>query len=268
MRHPGAFHHSLSVSRIRFFPPALLCAGLMSFLPVAGCGTSCIQGVFNSGGAVSLNTSSCFNNPSLGTVMLAVSASAPSQEGPMAAHLLHVFVSIRGIEAHPSATADDDSPDWQELAPELAAHPAQIDLMARAANQCAANPIPQTLVPAGVYRQIRLRLVASDSAAGDDSSEESACGGIGPNCAVAANGKISPLAFENATPEFRILPASMPDGFFRVLPDTRTNLTIEFNTFSSLAVPSGESIQLIPVFTVAPATSCDSLATFTHPEAQ
>lgn len=27
----------------------------------------------------------------------------------------HIFVSIRSIAVHPSATADDDSPDWQEL---------------------------------------------------------------------------------------------------------------------------------------------------------
>jgi len=233
----------------------------MLFLPLSGCGTSCISGVINTGSIFSVNTSSCVNNQTVGIVTLRLSASAPSSEGPMAPHLLHLFVTIRGIEAHPSAAADDDSPDWQELAPALVAHPAQIDLMAPTVNSCASNRILQTVVPAGVYRQIRLRLVSVELAIEDASSEASACGRFGANCAVAANGKISPLAFKEGAPELRIPASSLPDGFFRVLPDTRTNLTIEFNTFSSLAVPSGEAVRLIPVFTVTPAPSCDSLAT-------
>jgi hypothetical protein len=31
--------------------------------------------------------------------------------------IAHIFVSLRGIEVHPSAIADDASPDWQELTP-------------------------------------------------------------------------------------------------------------------------------------------------------
>ena len=43
----------------------------------------------------------------------------------------HVYVTIRSVQAHTSATADDNSGGWQELAPQLNAEPKQIDLFSR-----------------------------------------------------------------------------------------------------------------------------------------
>src|ERR1700720_2504320 len=41
----------------------------------------------------------------------------------------HIFISIRGIELNPSATAPNDSPDWRELLPRnFEQKPLQIDL--------------------------------------------------------------------------------------------------------------------------------------------
>src|SRR5439155_1024994 len=39
----------------------------------------------------------------------------------------HVYVSVRSVQAHTSATADDNSAGWQELAPQLNTAPMQID---------------------------------------------------------------------------------------------------------------------------------------------
>ena len=64
----------------------------------------------------------------------------------------HIFLSIRGIELNSSATARDDSPDWQELLPaELEQKPLQIDLMEGKADQAVQVPFGKTaLVPAGI----------------------------------------------------------------------------------------------------------------------
>jgi hypothetical protein len=40
----------------------------------------------------------------------------------------HAYVTIRSVQAHTSATADDNSPGWQELAPQLNDSPMQVDL--------------------------------------------------------------------------------------------------------------------------------------------
>lgn len=205
-----------------------------------------------------MNTSSCANNKAMGNVTLRITSSAASEAGPLAPPLQHVFVTVRGIEAHPNTIADEDSPDWQELAPDLTRHPRQIDLMAQGANSCAASLIHRTPVPAFVYRQVRLRLVPGESVQKDAAPPQNACGNAGFNCVVAANGSISPLKFEGSSPEIHITSERMNDGFFRVLPDTDTNLTLEFDPFSSLAVPSGDSVQILPLFNVDSSTPCDS----------
>src|ERR1700739_332407 len=49
----------------------------------------------------------------------------------------NVFVTIRSIQAHISATADPSSSGWQELAPQLVSAPVQVDLLHLPANgQC------------------------------------------------------------------------------------------------------------------------------------
>src|SRR5258708_22413331 len=40
----------------------------------------------------------------------------------------HVYITVRSVQAHTSATADDNSSGWQELAPQLDTVPMQIDL--------------------------------------------------------------------------------------------------------------------------------------------
>ena len=48
----------------------------------------------------------------------------------------HVYVSIRSVQAHTSATASDDSAGWQELAPQLNSAPMQIDLFSASSTTC------------------------------------------------------------------------------------------------------------------------------------
>jgi hypothetical protein len=78
----------------------------------------------------------------------------------------HIFVSLRGIEAHAGAAVPEDSPDWVELAPQLVQQPVQVDLMTRPADACAPAGLGEGAVTSGVYREIRLRLLPNHPAPG------------------------------------------------------------------------------------------------------
>ncbi len=251
----------------RACPPGLLTVALLFWVTATGCNNTCVRFTSNpSTGTLVIKVSdakpTCTLSKASGTVVLNVSASPMPSAGSGPSSLQHIFVSLRGIEAHPGTIADEDSPDWQELAPQLAQQPVQIDLMARTADQCPQGSFSEAAVLAGVYRQIRLRLAPNQPATSEPVPEENACGSVGFNCVVTADGRIRPLALDGAAPELRIASKLIAGGFFRVLPDAGTDLAIEFNTSSSLVLPAGDAVRLIPVFTAAPQASCQSRGGF------
>jgi len=75
----------------------------------------------------------------------------------------HVWVTVRSVQAHTSATADDNTPGWQELAPQLANNPMQIDLFGLANGCVLAQLGSNTALPVGTYQQIRLLLVPDNT---------------------------------------------------------------------------------------------------------
>ena len=178
----------------------------------------------------------------------------------MSPNLQHVFITLRGIEAHSSALAAEDSPDWQELAPEFATEPVQIDLMAATAlgPSCASRFTHKPTVRASVYRQIRLRLVSDQATSGDPLPQHNECSGSGFNCVVDTNGHAHALAFKNGARDLLITSDRIMDGSFNVLPDTETNLSITFDPYSSLAAATGDAVQIMPVFSAETAVACDS----------
>src|SRR5215510_6087643 len=79
----------------------------------------------------------------------------------------HVYVSIRSVQAHTSATASDDSAGWQELAPQLNSAPMQIDLFSTSSTTCLLTNLgSNSALPVGTYQQIRLLLVPNEGSAG------------------------------------------------------------------------------------------------------
>jgi len=238
---------------------ALSCATLLLGLTSTGCGNSCVIVTWNFGETISTGNSSCSLGRVSGSINLHINSSFASSAGPSAPNLQHIFVTLQGIEAHPDAITDENSPDWQELAPELVKHPTQVDLMAQTADSCASNLIGQSVVPADVYRQIRLRALPDHPTEDHAIPEQNECGDVGFNCVVTTTGEIRPLTLDSAAPDLHIGPERFTGGFFRVVPDQETSLSIEFDPYSSLAVPSGEAVRVVPVFTVTSAASCDSL---------
>jgi hypothetical protein len=254
MQYCCSFRQSKSTSRICFFTTLLLC---LSFV---GCSNYCFVFVSNPGGSISTSTPSCQLNTATGAVSLRITASPTASTEAAPPTIQHIFVTLRGIEALPSAIPDDDSPDWRELAPKLATQPEQLDLLARSADSCETKTFGDVAIPADAYRQIRLRLSPNRPATDQPVPQENACGSAGFNCVVTSDGGIQPLALDHLSSQFQISSDQISGGFFRVLPDTAVNLEIEFNPQASRIFPADEAVRLVPAFTVAPQASCESAA--------
>jgi hypothetical protein len=256
MEYCCSFRHAKRTSRTCFFTTLLFC---LSFL---GCSNYCFVFVSNPGGSISTGSPSCPLNNANGTVRLRVTASPTSSNETAQPTIQHIFVTLRGIEALPSAIADDGSPDWRELAPKLATQPEQLDLLAHSADSCAEkqNTFDDVAVPADAYRQIRLRLSPNQPATDESVPEENACGSVGFNCVVTSDGGIRPLALDTLSSQFQISSDHIPGGFFRVLPDTAVNLVIEFDPQSTLIFSGDAPVRLVPVFAVEPQAPCEFAA--------
>src|SRR5271154_4776816 len=237
---------------------SFFCAMLFLPLGLIGCGDSCFVFVSNPGGGTISNAPSCSVKPANGTVRVRMTSSITGTNYSPTG-IQHIFVTLRGVEANPSATAGDESAGWQELTPKLATEPLQLDLLGRKSGSCEQNAFDSVKVPADQYRQIRLRL-SSNPPDSEPIPEENFCGNVGPNCAVTSDGVISPLVLDSGVPQIRIGSERISGSFFRVLPDSDADLNIEFNLQSSMLNAAGEIVHLAPVFTVDSQTSCESVA--------
>jgi Domain of unknown function (DUF4382) len=163
--------------------------------------------------------------------------------------IAHIFVSLRGIEVHPSAIADDASPDWQELmVPEFVAQPLQVDLISGTADRGAGKPLGEmTEVPAGVYQQVRLRFVANQLATSHQLLEKNACGSAGFNCVVMADGHILPLLLDGDSPELRVTADRRTS--LLIPPDADTDLVIELKPIWAWFSSADEGVRLLPALT-------------------
>src|SRR5580704_256426 len=254
MQYCCSFRQATRISGTFFPTTFLFCLSLL------GCNNNCFVFVSNPGGSISTSTPSCQLNAATGTVSLRVTASPTASAEPGPTSIQHIFLTLRGIEALPSAIAADDSPEWRELAPKLATQPEQLDLLAHSIDSCERSAFDDVAVPADAYRQIRLRLSPNQPATNESVPEENACGSVGFNCVVTANGEIRPLVVDNSPSEFQISSGHISGGFFQVVPNAAINLKIEFNPQSSLFFTAQEAVRLLPAFTVELQDTPESIA--------
>ncbi len=258
MQRTGAMESATSAFR-KIFPIALLLC-----LAASGCHNTCVSGFWNgtaSGIRVSSNTSCTFGKATGAVVVQMSTASAtPAVSTPTPSPLAssrnvqHVFITLRGIEAHTDVVAEEDAPGWQELAPDLVAHPIQLDLMALTAESRSPSSLASTKVPAIVladeYRQLRLRFVPLHASPDDLIPESNACGNVGWNCVVFTDGSVRPLVFSGAAPEFHVHSEPSAESLFRVLPDAAMQLTVEFDPYLSAVFPTDRDARLAPAFRI------------------
>jgi Domain of unknown function (DUF4382) len=239
-----------------FFRPGFSIAALLVGLSLTGCDNTCLRFTSNSStGVISVNANdskSCALDSASGTVSVEMISGAPPAAAAGPSSIRHIFLTVRGVEADPGAAAAEASPGWLELAPRLARQPVQVDLMAAEAASARPNALGEAAIPAGMYRRIRLRLLPDGSAAGaGPAPATNACGSVGWNCVVTADGRPRALVFEDASPEVRIASERIAGGAILVLPGVATHLAIRFDPYRSSLAPAGDAVRLLPWLTAA-----------------
>ncbi|MGA2845934.1 MAG: DUF4382 domain-containing protein, partial [Candidatus Acidiferrales bacterium] len=238
------------------------------------CDNACVLVVSNPGGSigtVSGNGPSCSLSTTSGTATVRITGqvlAAGDGASRMAGHALgagdgtsriqHVFLTLRGIEANSSAAAGDESADWQELAPKLAAQPVQVDLFAAGGDSCQAGGFESAAVRADEYRQIRLRLAPNETDSSEPILEQNSCGSAGFNCIVTSGGDIRPLVLARNVSQIQVTTEHIAGGFFRIFSEASVNLEIEFDPKASQFIPTEGVVQMVPVFTVDSQAWCEN----------
>ena len=225
-------------------------------LSATGCNNTCVSGTLNGPGGSTVNVKagdpppSCSLNTANGTVHLEIGAasgtSTPFIVAPLWPRVSHLYVTVAGVDAHSSPLAVDDTPGWQPLGAGLQQRPVQLDLLAAPDENATSVPFPEASLPAGAYRQIRLRLV--NPLPGESALEAGRCGAGAPHCAVFSDGHVSPLAFPVTRPNLRIVLDGAPGHELYVPPDGVVALVIELDRDRTFLWPSGDSFFLAPVF--------------------
>lgn len=232
------------------FPVALLFVSAL-----AGCNT-CVTFISNPPtgtlGIVSSDPRPVCNLPKMNTAVRPQLAAEPACSSCVGSgQVQHIFLTIRGIELNSSATAHNDSPDWQELLPPgFEQKPLQIDLLESNADRGNPEPFGKTaLLPAGIYRQLRLRLVANQPATNDRLPERNQCGGGKFNCIVMADGSVHPLQLDDSSSELRVTSDRVEGTSLLFPPDTDTDLIIELKIVWKWSSSADTGIRLAPALT-------------------
>jgi hypothetical protein len=195
--------------------------------------------------------------PNMGTVN--VSLSDPPSCIPPNGHFTHVFVTVRSVQANISATADDNSSGWQELAPQLASAPMQIDLFSKANTNCVLAQLGSASLPVGNYQQIRLLLVSNNPAGGASVPSPNACAGNGFNCVVLDDGTTHELVLSSQdNTGLKIPPGQIVGGPIQVVAGQSVDLNIDFNACASIVRQGNGVYRLKPALTAAQVSTNNS----------
>ena len=187
-------------------------------------------------------------SPNTGTVN--VSLSDPPSCMPPTGHFTHVFITVQSVEVHTSATAGDSSAGWQELAPQLASAPQQIDLFSQANTNCVLAQLGSASLPVGSLQQIRLVLLSNAPAAGAATPSPNACAGHGFNCVVTDDGSIHEIMLSSeAQTGLKIPPGQIMGGAIQVAAGQSVDLNIDFNACFSIVQEGNGIFRLKPALT-------------------
>jgi hypothetical protein len=226
----------VSFTRARYFQTGILIVSLASAIALM---------VTCSGTTTPMQT-----NNAMGTIN--VSMSDPPSCAGSSGTFAHVFITVQSVMAHTSATADANSTGWQELAPQLATQPMQIDLFSTAQTNCVLAQLGSAQLPAGNYQQIRLILLSNTPGAGSATPNTNACAGNGFNCVVLNNstGTIHELQLSSQDETgLKIPPGQIVGGPIQVTAGQSVDLNIDFNACASIIVQGNGQYRLKPTLT-------------------
>ena len=191
--------------------------------------------------------------------MIQVSLSDPPSCMPPNGQFTHVFITVRSVQAHLSATADDSTPGWQELAPQLASQPMQIDLFSTAQTNCILAQLGSASLPVGSYQQIRLLLLSNTPASSAAIPANNACAGNGFNCVVLSDNSVHELALSSQdNTGLKIPPGQIVGGPITVEAGKSVDLNIDFNACASIVREGNGTFRLKPALTAGQVSANNS----------
>jgi hypothetical protein len=192
-------------------------------------------------------------NPTMqtsGTGTITVSLSDPPSCMPPNGQFEHVFITVRSVQAHIGSTASDNDSGWQELAPQLASEPMQIDLFSAPQTNCVLAQLGSASLPTGTYQQIRILLVSNSPAAGAATPLKNACAGNGFNCVMLSDNSIHELALSSQdNTGLKIPPGQIVGGPITVSAGQSVDLNIDFNACASILQEGNGTFRLKPTLT-------------------
>jgi len=197
------------------------------------------------GGGGSVST----NPPASSSGTASVSLTDPPSCKVPAGSYKNVFITVTSVQAHISATAGDSSAGWTELAPNLAAAPVQIDLLATPSGGCTLAQLGSNVsLPVGDYQQIRLILMANGAGGGPANN---ACASVqGFNCAILQDNSVHRLELSSqANTGLKIPPGQIVGGPIRVAANQHVDINIDFNVCASIVVQGNGQYRLKPTLT-------------------
>ena len=196
---------------------------------------------------ISCSGNSSMQGPNMGTVL--VSISDPPSCMPPNGSFTQVWITVTSVQAHTSATADDNSAGWQKLAPQLASAPMQINLFSKADTRCVLAQLGSASLPVGNLQQIRLVLLSNNPAAGAPVPSPNACAGHGFNCVVDSNGIHELVLSSEAETGLKIPPGQIMGGPIQVSAGQSVDLNIDFNACASIVQEGNGTFRLKPTLT-------------------
>jgi len=185
---------------------------------------------------------SMVSNPASGMATVSIKLSDPATcmapNGPYS----HVYVTISDVRAHVSATAGDSDSGWQDLTPNLAKAPVQVDLLGLPNNGCFLASLGDSLqLQAGNYQQIRLILTDSTAQVANNKCTTTA------NCILVGT-TTYPLQLSSETKTgIKIPSGQIANGGFNVAAGQTKDLDIDFNTCVSIVQEGNGKYRLKPV---------------------
>jgi len=237
---------SLLSRRFRSWQLALFLAPLFVAL-LNGCGNSCFLVVSNPGGTGNPPPLTCPPTQPKAALEMAVQSAAPCDPCSTWNHVQSIHLELQGMELHPKADPAGESSGWQELIPEFAANPRQLDLV----NEGPQNPtvVGLTTISSGIYDVVRLRFTSAQGSTGNQGSSQNPCGGPGTNCVIMTDGRVQPLLLAGGGPDLRISVDMPREGLPFIPPDSESRLIIRLALGGPVLAPSEEGVQLLPVLT-------------------
>jgi len=194
--------------------------------------------------------SSSMNMPGAGMGTVNVTISDPPSCMPPNGQFTHVYITVRSVQANIDAQAGDGDSGWQELAPQLANGPMQIDLFSQPQTTCVLAQLGSASLPVGKYQQIRLLLVSNSPGASDAVPANNACAGNGYNCVVLGDGTIHELQLSSeANTGLKIPPGQVVGGPINVTAGQSVDLNIDFNACASIVHQGNGKFRLKPTLT-------------------